>query len=65
MDQLPLTRAQDAARVFVRNGDQIIGKGLERIVVNGEVPSTVFAEVNAELAAAVEPILEDLKAIEG
>lgn len=65
VDQLPLTRAQDAARVFVRNGDQIIGKGLERIVVNGEVPSTVFAEVNDELAAAVEPILEDLKAIEG
>jgi sn-glycerol 3-phosphate transport system substrate-binding protein len=65
VDQLPLTRAQDAARVFVRNGDQIIGKGLERIVVNGEAPSAVFSEVNAELSRAAEPILQDLRAIEG
>lgn len=65
VDQLPRTRAQDAARVFVRNGDQIIGRGLERIVVNGEVPSAVFAEVNAELEQGAAPILEDLRAIEG
>lgn len=65
VDQLPKTRAQDAARVFVRNGDQIIGKGLERIVVNGEVPSAVFADVSRELEEAAAPILEDLKAIEG
>ncbi|NTU80495.1 MAG: ABC transporter substrate-binding protein [Chloroflexales bacterium] len=65
VDQLPLTQAQDAARVFVRNGDQIIGKGLERIIVNGEAPSAVFADVNGELTMAAEPILEDLKAIEG
>jgi sn-glycerol 3-phosphate transport system substrate-binding protein len=65
VDQLPQTRAQDAARVFVRNGDQIIGKGLERIIVNGEAPSAVFAAVNDELSAAAQPILEDLKAVEG
>ncbi|GAB4431120.1 MAG: ABC transporter substrate-binding protein [Chloroflexi bacterium OHK40] len=65
VDQLPLTRAQDAARVFVRNGDQIIGRGLERIVVNGEAPSAVFAEINDELTSAAEPILQDLKAVEG
>jgi sn-glycerol 3-phosphate transport system substrate-binding protein len=65
VDQLPQTRAQDAARVFVRNGDQIIGRGLERIIVNGEVPSAVFAEIDEELATAAEPILEDLRAIEG
>ncbi|MBX0328713.1 ABC transporter substrate-binding protein [Oscillochloris sp. ZM17-4] len=64
VDQLPLTRAQDAARVFVRNGDQIIGKGLERIIVNGESPDAVFADVNAELTKGAAPILEDLKAIE-
>ncbi|ACL25078.1 ABC transporter substrate-binding protein [Chloroflexus aggregans] len=65
VDQLPKTRAQDAARVFVRNGDQIIGKGLERIIVNGEAPSAVFAEVNNELTEGAKPILEDLKAREG
>ncbi|NJM06813.1 ABC transporter substrate-binding protein, partial [Candidatus Gracilibacteria bacterium] len=65
VDQLPKTRAQDAARVFVRNGDQIIGRGLERIVVNNESPETVFAAVGEELQQAAEPILEDLQAIEG
>ena len=64
VDQLPKTRAQDAARVFVRNGDQIIGKGLERIVVGNEAPDKVFADVNTELDRAAAPILRDLKAIE-
>ncbi len=65
VDQLPLTRAQDAARVFVRNGDQIIGKGLERIIVNNENVETVFGDVNRELEEAAQPILEDLQAREG
>ncbi len=65
VEQLPLTRAQDAARVFVRNGDQIIGKGLERIIVNREDTAKVFGEVNAELTEAAKPIVEDLKAVEG
>jgi sn-glycerol 3-phosphate transport system substrate-binding protein len=65
VEQLPQTRAQDAARVFVRNGDQIIGKGLERIVINVEPVETVFADVNAELEDAAAPILEDLSVREG
>jgi sn-glycerol 3-phosphate transport system substrate-binding protein len=65
VDQLPKTRAQDAARVFVRNGDQIIGRGLERIIVNQEDVATVFGEVAAELTSVAEPIVEDLKALEG
>lgn len=65
VEQLPLTRAQDAARVFVRNGDQIIGKGLERIIVNREDTAKVFGEVNAELTEAARPVVEDLKAMEG
>ena len=64
VDQLPKTRAQDAARVFVRNGDQIIGKGLERIIVNKEDVMAVFTDVNAELTTVAGPILEDLKALE-
>jgi len=65
VEQLPLTRAQDAARVFVRNGDQIIGKGLERIIVNREDTAKVFGEVNTELTEAAKPVVEDLKAVEG
>ncbi|MEZ4682193.1 MAG: extracellular solute-binding protein [Caldilineaceae bacterium] len=34
VEQLPLTQPQDSARVWVPNGDQIIGAGLERITVS-------------------------------
>jgi sn-glycerol 3-phosphate transport system substrate-binding protein len=65
VEQLPKTQAQDAARVFVPNGDQIIGRGLERILVDGEDVATVFGEVNSELEEAAEPVLRDLEAREG
>ncbi|NOK80956.1 MAG: ABC transporter substrate-binding protein [Chloroflexi bacterium AL-W] len=64
VEQLPQTQAQDAARVFVPNGDQIIGRGLERILVNGEDVETVFGDVNTELEEAAEPVLRDLEARE-
>ncbi len=38
---------------------------LRWIIVNGEAPATVFADVNQELSTAAGPILEDLKAVEG
>jgi sn-glycerol 3-phosphate transport system substrate-binding protein len=65
VEQLSQTRAQDAARVFVPNGDQIIGRGLERILVNNEEVETVFGEINTELEEAAEPVLRDLEAREG
>ena len=65
VDQLPKTQPQDAARVFVPNGDQIIGKGLERIIVSKEDTATVFADVNKELETAAEPVVTSLKAVEG
>lgn len=64
-EQLPLTQPQDAARVFVPNGDQIIGKGLERITVQSEDVATVFADVQATLEQEAQPIIESLKAVEG
>ena len=42
------------------NGDQIIGKGLERVAVLGEGASTVFADVNETLVAKAAPVLESL-----
>lgn len=65
VDQLSLTRPQDAARVFVPNGDQIIGKGLERITVQSEDVAMVFAEVNDILTEEAAPVVEALKAVEG
>jgi sn-glycerol 3-phosphate transport system substrate-binding protein len=65
VDQLPLTQPQDAARVFVPNGDQIIGKGLERITVQSEDVATVFAEVNEILVTEAQPVVEGLRVVEG
>ena len=62
VEQLPKTKPQDSARVFVPNGDQIIGKGLERIVLNFEEPADVFADVNAELDDAKKDTVDALKA---
>jgi sn-glycerol 3-phosphate transport system substrate-binding protein len=64
-EQLALTRAQDSARVFVPNGDQIIGKGLERITVQADDVATAFADVQAILEQEAAPVVEALRAIEG
>jgi len=64
-DQLPLTQPQDSARVFVPNGDQIIGKGLERITVQSEDVATVFADVQAIMEREAQPVIEALRAVEG
>lgn len=63
--QLELTQPQDAARVFVPNGDQIIGKGLERITVTAEDVAVVFAEVNDILVKEADPVVQMLHAVEG
>ena len=64
-EQLALTRPQDAARVFVPNGDQIIGSALERITVQSDDVAVAFADVNAILESEAQPVLEALRAIEG
>jgi sn-glycerol 3-phosphate transport system substrate-binding protein len=64
-EQLALTRAQDSARVFVPNGDQIIGKGLERITVQSDDVATAFADVQNILEQEAAPVVEMLRAIEG
>jgi sn-glycerol 3-phosphate transport system substrate-binding protein len=62
---LPLTQPQDSARVFIPNGDQIIGAGLERIVINGEEPQAVFDEVAATLEQEAQPVIEAIAALGG
>jgi sn-glycerol 3-phosphate transport system substrate-binding protein len=63
VDQLPLTQPQDSARVFIPNGDQIIGKGLERITINNEEPQAVFDEVAQTLTEEAQPVIEALAAL--
>lgn len=61
VDQLARTQPQDAARVFIPGGDQIIGKGLERITINQEDVASAFADVQAELEAEAQPVLDAMK----
>ena len=63
VDQLPKTRQQDSARVWIPNGDQIIGKGLEQILVNNQDPQTAFDAVAKTLTEEAQPVIEALKAI--
>jgi sn-glycerol 3-phosphate transport system substrate-binding protein len=63
VDQLPKTRQQDSARVWIPNGDQIIGKGLEQILVNNQDAQTAFDGVAQTLTEEAQPVIEALKAI--
>ncbi len=63
VDQLPKTRAQDGARVFIPGGDATIGKGLERITISNEDAAKVLAEVQKQLETDGEPIKKDIAAM--
>lgn len=65
VEQLPLTQPQDAARVFIPNGDQIIGGGIEQITINLVDAADAFADVAAILEEEADPVLEQLEAVEG
>lgn len=51
IDQLPLTKSQDYARVFLPGGDQIIGTGLEQIGLQNKDVATALATVQDQLQA--------------
>ncbi len=65
VNQLPLTRPQDSARVFIPGGDQILGRGWEQILVQNRPAAEVWAEVTAELEPEAQAVLEQLEEIEG
>ena len=60
VEQLAKTKPQDAARVFVPNGDQIIGKGLEAITINKDEVQPAFDDVNQTLTDEAQPVLEQI-----
>ncbi len=65
VNQLPKTQPQDAARVWIPNGDQIIGKGLERLTIQLEDPKSVLNDVARTLEREAKPVIEQLKRREG
>ena len=60
VEQLPKTQPQDSARVFIPNGDQILGAGWEQILVENRPAAEVWAEVTAELEPEAEAVKEQV-----
>lgn len=63
VEQLPKTQPQDTARLIIPNGDQTIGTGLERILVNNEPADKVFADVAAQLEQDAREVRELIKEV--
>jgi sn-glycerol 3-phosphate transport system substrate-binding protein len=61
VDQLPKTQPQDTARLFIPNGDQTIGTGLERILVNNEPAGTAFKGVADQLKRDAQDTKDQIK----
>jgi sn-glycerol 3-phosphate transport system substrate-binding protein len=54
LDQLPHTRPQDYARVFLPGGDRIIAAGLESIGLKGSDVTTTFTEIDKQLQVILD-----------
>lgn len=65
VEQLPKTEPQDPARIYIPNGNDIIGGAIEQITVNLVDAADAFGEIVPTLEEEAEPILEQLAAIEG
>jgi sn-glycerol 3-phosphate transport system substrate-binding protein len=65
IEQLPKTQPQDLARSHIPNGDQIIGRGWEQILVNNVPAADAWAEVKQILDEEKQPVLEAISELEG
>jgi sn-glycerol 3-phosphate transport system substrate-binding protein len=54
LNQLPRTRPQDYARVFLPGGDRIISTGLESIGLKGSDVTTTFTDINEQLRVILD-----------
>ena len=54
VDQLPHTRSQDYARVFLPGADRIISAGLESIGLKGSDVRTTFTDINQQLQVVLD-----------
>ncbi|SOJ54448.1 sn-glycerol-3-phosphate-binding periplasmic protein UgpB [Mycobacterium simulans] len=54
LDQLPHTRPQDYARVFLPGGDRIISAGLESIGLRGADVTRTFAQIERQLKVVLD-----------
>jgi sn-glycerol 3-phosphate transport system substrate-binding protein len=65
VEQLALTKPQDPARIYIPNGDQLIGTALERIMIDQDDAQAVFDDIALELEDEAQPVLEQLAELQG
>jgi sn-glycerol 3-phosphate transport system substrate-binding protein len=65
VEQLPKTAPQDPARIYIPNGNDIIGGAIDQVTVNNVEASGPFEEASANLENEAQPVIEQLEAVEG
>lgn len=65
VDQLEKVQQVDAVMVAVPNGAQFIGQGWEEILVNNVPAADAWANTKSVLDTEAEPIIEQIKEVEG
>jgi sn-glycerol 3-phosphate transport system substrate-binding protein len=65
VDQLPKTKPQDPARIYVPNGDQTIRGALELMTVDAADTQSSFDDAAATLTDDAQPVLESLAELQG
>lgn len=65
VEQLSKTQPQDNARVFIPNGDQILGDGWDQILVKNTPAADAWEATKQTLDAEKQPVLKQIKELEG
>ncbi len=65
VEQLPKTKPQDPARIYIPNGNDIIGGAIDEVTFTKSDPSGPFEQAKGSLEEEAKPVIEQLKAVEG
>ena len=65
VEQLPKTKPQDYARIYIPNGNDIIGGAIDELTFNGADAADSFEAAKTTLEDEAQPVIEQLDAIEG
>jgi sn-glycerol 3-phosphate transport system substrate-binding protein len=65
VEQLPKTAPQDYARIYIPNGNDIIGDAIDELTFNAGDPQSSFDAAKTTLEDEAQPVIEQLDAVEG
>ncbi len=65
VEQLPKTAPQDPARIYIPNGNDIIGNAIDELTFKAGDPQSSFDAAKSTLEEEAQPVIEQLAAVEG